>query len=55
MKAIVYYDYGSPDVLKFEEVEKPVPKDKEVLLKVCAASVNPLDWHFIRGEPERSS
>src|SRR5215470_9448014 len=51
MKAIVYYKYGSPDVLKFEEVEKPVPKDDEVLLKVRAASVNPLDWHFMRGEP----
>ncbi|HEY6971206.1 MAG TPA: NAD(P)-dependent alcohol dehydrogenase [Candidatus Angelobacter sp.] len=51
MKAIVYHNYGSPDVLKFEEVEKPVPKDNEVLLKVRAASVNPLDWHFMRGEP----
>jgi NADPH:quinone reductase-like Zn-dependent oxidoreductase len=51
MKAIVYHDYGSPDVLKSEEIEKPVPKDDEVLIKVRAASANPLDWHFMRGTP----
>lgn len=51
MKAIVYHSYGSPDVLKCEEIEKPVPKDNEVLIKVRAASVNPLDWHFMRGTP----
>jgi len=51
MKAIVYYAYGSPDVLKREEIEKPVPGDEEVLLRVCAASVNPLDWHYMRGTP----
>ena len=51
MKAIVYYKYGSPDVLKCEEIEKPVAGDDEVLIKVCAASVNPLDWHFMRGKP----
>lgn len=51
MKAIVYYSYGSPDVLEFIEVEKPVPKDDEVLIKVRAASVNPLEWHFMRGKP----
>src|SRR6266700_7540409 len=51
MKAIVYRNYGSPDVLKWEEIEKPVPKDNEVLIKVCAASVNPYDWHFMRGTP----
>jgi NADPH:quinone reductase-like Zn-dependent oxidoreductase len=51
MKAIVYHNYGSPDVLKCEEVEKPTPGDDEVLIKVRAASVNPLDWHFIRGIP----
>jgi NADPH:quinone reductase-like Zn-dependent oxidoreductase len=44
MKAAVYTRYGSPDVVvQFEDVEKPVPKDNEVLLKVRAASVNPLD------------
>lgn len=51
MKAIVYRCYGSPDVLKFEEVAKPVPADNEVLVKVRAAAVNPLDWHYMRGEP----
>jgi NADPH:quinone reductase-like Zn-dependent oxidoreductase len=51
MKAIVYCDYGSPDVLKLEDVEKPVPNDDQVLVKVRAASVNPYDWHFIRGTP----
>jgi len=51
MKAIVYRCYGSPDVLKFEEVEKPTPAVDEVLVKVVAASVNPLDWHYMRGSP----
>ena len=50
MKAIVYHEYGSPDVLRFEEVEKPIPKDDEVLIKVRAASVNPVDRLF-RGRP----
>jgi len=51
MKAIVYHNYGSPDVLHLEEVDKPIPKDDEVLIKVHAASVNPLEWHFMRGKP----
>ncbi len=51
MKAIVYRCYGSPDVLKFEDIEKPTPADDEVLIKVHAASVNPLDWHYMRGSP----
>jgi NADPH:quinone reductase-like Zn-dependent oxidoreductase len=51
MKAIVYRCYGSPDVLELEDVEKPVPADNEVLVKVHAASVNPLDWHYMRGSP----
>lgn len=51
MKAIVYHEHGSADVLKLEEVEKPVPKDDEVLIKVRAAAINPLDWRFMRGEP----
>jgi NADPH:quinone reductase-like Zn-dependent oxidoreductase len=51
MKAIVYHCYGSPDVLKLEEVEMPTPVDNEVLVKVHAASVNPLDWHYMRGSP----
>ncbi|MBV9678494.1 MAG: NAD(P)-dependent alcohol dehydrogenase [Acidobacteriaceae bacterium] len=51
MKAVVYDKYGSPDVLRFEEIQKPTAGDEEVLIKVRAASVNPLDWHFMRGEP----
>jgi NADPH:quinone reductase-like Zn-dependent oxidoreductase len=47
MKAIVYYG-GSGDVLKLEEIEKPVPENDEVLIKVRAASVNPLDYHLLR-------
>jgi len=51
MKAIVYRCYGSPDVLEFEDVEKPAPADDEVLVKIHAAAVNPLDWHYMRGSP----
>ena len=50
MKAIVYHNYGSPDVLRLEEIDKPVPDDNQVLIRVRAAvSVNPLDWHFMEG------
>ena len=51
MKAIVHYDFGSADVLRCEDIEKPVPKDNEVLIRVRAAGLNPLDWHFMEGEP----
>ncbi len=51
MKAIVYSNYGSPDVLKCEEIEKPTAGDNEVLIEVRAASVNPLDFHLMRGRP----
>src|ERR1039457_2568335 len=51
MKAIVYYNYGTPDVLKYKEIEKPTAGDDEVLVRVRATSVNPLDWHFMRGTP----
>ena len=51
MKAIVYHHYGSPDVLRYEDVEKPTAGDNQVLIKVRAASVNPFDWHFMRGTP----
>ncbi len=51
MNAIVYHRYGSPDELAIEEVETPVPKDDQVLVRVKAASVNPLDWHILRGKP----
>jgi len=51
MKAAVYTRYGPPEVVQITDVEKPVPKDNEVLIKVRAASLNPLDWHFMRGTP----
>ena len=51
MKAIVYTKYGSPDVLKFKEVEKPVPGNKEVLIKVYATTVNRTDSATIRAKP----
>ncbi len=51
MKAVVYRCYGSPKVLAVEDVAKPVPADDEVLVKVRAAGVNPLDYHYLRGKP----
>jgi NADPH:quinone reductase-like Zn-dependent oxidoreductase len=51
MKAIVRTQYGSPDVLQVMEVAKPTPKVDEVLIKIHAASVNPLDWRFLRAKP----
>jgi NADPH:quinone reductase-like Zn-dependent oxidoreductase len=51
MKAIRYYQYGSPEVLRLEDVGMPAVGDQDVLIRVMAASVNPLDWHFMRGTP----
>jgi NADPH:quinone reductase-like Zn-dependent oxidoreductase len=51
MKAVVYCDYGAPDVLTLQDVEKPAPADGQVLVRVRAASVNPLELHYMRGEP----
>jgi len=50
MKAIVYEKYGPPDVLQLREVEKPIPKEDEVLVEVHAASVNYIDWQVLTGE-----
>ena len=51
MKALVQDVYGSPDVLRLEDVDRPEPGDGEVLVRVAAASVNAADWHTLRGEP----
>lgn len=51
LKAIVYEKYGPPDVLQLKEVEKPTPRDGEVLIKIHAASINYADWGLLRGKP----
>lgn len=51
MKAIVYTKYGSTDVLELKEIEKPSPKDNEVLIKIRAASINSWDWDMLTGKP----
>jgi NADPH:quinone reductase-like Zn-dependent oxidoreductase len=51
MKAIVYHKYGPPDVLELQEIEMPVVKDDDVLVRVHAASLNPVDWHTLIGTP----
>ena len=51
MKAMVYAEYGSPDVLELREIEKPGVQDADVLVRVCASSINWLDWHFLTGDP----
>ncbi len=51
MQAIVYRCYGPPEVLQYEEIEPPVPAEDELLVRVRSASVNPLDWHYMRGSP----
>src|SRR5512147_2034754 len=51
MKAIVYTEYGSPDVLELKEVAKPAPKDDDILVKVYAVSANAADLHLLRADP----
>ena len=51
MKAIVYTQHESPDVLQFKKVEKPTLREAEVLIKVHSASLNAADWHYLRGTP----
>jgi NADPH:quinone reductase-like Zn-dependent oxidoreductase len=51
MKAITYERFGGPERLRYEEIAKPAPAEGEILVRVRAASVNPLDWHLLRGKP----
>lgn len=51
MRAITQDRYGSADVLELEELDRPVPRDDEVLVRVLASSANPRDWHLMRGLP----
>ncbi len=51
MNAVIQRCYGSPDVLEYTRIAKPVPKDDQVLVRVHIAAANPLDWHYMRGEP----
>lgn len=51
MQAIVFENYGSPDVLQLKEIAKPTPQENEVLIQVHAAGTNPLDWHKLRADP----
>ena len=51
MRAVTYQCYGSPEVLQVVETGRPEPADNEVLVRVKAASVNPMDWHYMRGSP----
>jgi NADPH:quinone reductase-like Zn-dependent oxidoreductase len=51
MKAVVHTEYGGPEVLRLTDVETPVPGQGQVLVKVRAAALNPVDWHLVRGAP----
>lgn len=51
MRAVVRHEYGGPEALRVETVEKPVPTDDQLLIRVHAASINPLEWHYLRGTP----
>jgi NADPH:quinone reductase-like Zn-dependent oxidoreductase len=51
VKAIVYSEYGGPEVVRLADIDVPVPAEDEILVAVQAAAVNPLDWHLTRGTP----
>jgi NADPH:quinone reductase-like Zn-dependent oxidoreductase len=51
MQAVVYHEYGGPEVMRLEAIDKLLPLDTQILVQVRAASANPLDWHYLRGTP----
>ena len=51
MQAVMHRCYGPPEVLSLEQIEKPVPEANQILIRVHAASINPVEWHTVRGEP----
>src|SRR5215472_13333025 len=51
MNAVVRTKYGPPDVLEYKGIERPTPTEGRVLVRVYAASANPIDWHEMRGKP----
>lgn len=51
MKVIVHREFGSPDAIRLEEIDRPVPAGDQILVRVRAASINPLDWHYLEGTP----
>ncbi|HET9303404.1 MAG TPA: alcohol dehydrogenase catalytic domain-containing protein, partial [Propionibacteriaceae bacterium] len=51
MKAFIRERYGPPEILRLADIEKPAPTADEVLVKVIAVSINPADWHCMRGKP----
>ena len=55
MKAVTYHQYDSPEVLQLQEVAQPKLRADVVLVKIYAASINPLDWHLMRGEASKQS
>ena len=51
MKAIIFENYGAPEVLQYVDLPKPEPASDEVLVKIYAAALNAADWHIMRGKP----
>ena len=51
MRAVIHCEFGPPDVLQLVNLEKPIPDDDQILVRVRAAAINPVDWHYMRGTP----